>query len=151
MTLRFDASDLGLLREEGEVEIETTAGDQGPTHRAIIWVVVDDRERVLIRSYRVQVRAGSARSRHGRRASFTFGSAACPSVPSSLTMTTGLRPAQRACDENTQAMPPCPGCCASTWRRPWSWSLANAQPRPVAERMRSGSITKISRSMVRIM
>jgi hypothetical protein len=52
MTLRFDASDLDLLREEDEVEIETTAGDQGPTHRAIIWVVVDDRDRVLIRSYR---------------------------------------------------------------------------------------------------
>jgi hypothetical protein len=48
----FDASDLTLLREEDEIEIETAAGEEGPAHRAIIWVVVDDRDRVLIRSYR---------------------------------------------------------------------------------------------------
>jgi hypothetical protein len=52
MTSPFDASDLALLREEDEIEIETAAGGEGPTHRAIIWVVVDDRDRVLIRSYR---------------------------------------------------------------------------------------------------
>jgi hypothetical protein len=52
MTASFDASDLALLREEQEIEIETAAGEEGPTHRTIIWVVVDDRDRVLIRSYR---------------------------------------------------------------------------------------------------
>jgi hypothetical protein len=52
MTALFDPSILALLREEDEIEIETAAGDDGPTHRAIIWVVVDDRDRVLIRSYR---------------------------------------------------------------------------------------------------
>jgi hypothetical protein len=52
MTAPFDASDLALLREEEEIEIETAAGEEGPNHRAIIWVVVDDRDRVLIRSYR---------------------------------------------------------------------------------------------------
>lgn len=52
MTLRFDSSDLAMLRDDEEVEIETSAGEEGPAHRAIIWVVVDDRDRVLIRSYR---------------------------------------------------------------------------------------------------
>lgn len=52
MSPRFETSDLALLREEDEVEIETRAGEKGPTHRTIIWVVVDDRDRVLIRSYR---------------------------------------------------------------------------------------------------
>jgi hypothetical protein len=52
MTVQFDAPDLALLREEDEIEIETAAGDEGPTHRTIIWVVVDDRDRVLVRSYR---------------------------------------------------------------------------------------------------
>lgn len=52
MTLRFDPADVALLRDEEEVEIETTAGEGGPVHRAIIWVVVDGQERVLIRSYR---------------------------------------------------------------------------------------------------
>lgn len=48
----FEASDLDLLRDEDEVEIETSDGEDGPTHRVIIWVVVDDQDRVLIRSYR---------------------------------------------------------------------------------------------------
>jgi hypothetical protein len=51
MNARFEAADLTLLRDEEEVEIETSAGDAGPIHRTIIWVVVDDRDRVLIRSY----------------------------------------------------------------------------------------------------
>ena len=34
MTVRFDASDLALLRAEDEIEIETSAGEEGPTHRA---------------------------------------------------------------------------------------------------------------------
>ena len=52
MSERYDPSDLALLRDEEEVEIETAASDAGPPHRAIIWVVVDDQDRVLIRSYR---------------------------------------------------------------------------------------------------
>jgi len=52
MSERFDSADLALLRDEEEVDIETAASDEGPAHRAIIWVVVDERERVLIRSYR---------------------------------------------------------------------------------------------------
>jgi hypothetical protein len=49
---RFEASELVLLRDEQEIEIETRAEEGAPLHRTIIWVVVDDRERVLIRSYR---------------------------------------------------------------------------------------------------
>lgn len=52
MRPEFDATDLALLGDAEEVEIETSAGQEGPIHRTIIWVVVDDRDRVLIRSYR---------------------------------------------------------------------------------------------------
>ena len=52
MSERFDPADLALLRDEEEVELETAASDEGPEHRAVIWVVVDDQDRVLIRSYR---------------------------------------------------------------------------------------------------
>jgi hypothetical protein len=52
MSSGFDASTLDALRAEEEVEIETLAREDGPTHRTIIWVVVDDQGRVLIRSYR---------------------------------------------------------------------------------------------------
>ena len=51
MTPGFAASDLALLRDEEEVELETSAADDAPLHRAVIWVVVDDHDRVLIRSY----------------------------------------------------------------------------------------------------
>lgn len=52
MSATFAAADLALLRDAVEVEIETAADEGGLAHRAIIWVVVDDRGRVLIRSYR---------------------------------------------------------------------------------------------------
>lgn len=52
MSSAFDRGDLAALREAEEVEIETAASEAGPRHLAIIWVVVDDRDRVLIRSYR---------------------------------------------------------------------------------------------------
>ena len=52
MTTVYEPADLELLRQEREIEIETSASDAGPTHRAVIWVVVDPRDRVLIRSYR---------------------------------------------------------------------------------------------------
>ena len=42
---------LALLRDLKEVDIETTADDAGKTHRAIIWVVVDEGE-VFIRSWK---------------------------------------------------------------------------------------------------
>ena len=40
-----------LLRSEREVTIRTSAHD-GAVHEAIIWVVVDDRDRVLVRSWK---------------------------------------------------------------------------------------------------
>lgn len=52
MSAGFDAAALDALRAEHEVEIETSAGAEGPIHRTIIWVVVDGKGRVLIRSYR---------------------------------------------------------------------------------------------------
>jgi hypothetical protein len=52
MTHPFAQPDLELLRTEDEIEIETWSTDAGPRHRAIIWVVVDDQDRALIRSYR---------------------------------------------------------------------------------------------------
>lgn len=51
MNASFDQPDLDLLRTEEEIEIETWT-EAGASHRAIIWVVVDDEDRVLIRSYR---------------------------------------------------------------------------------------------------
>lgn len=48
----YDLADLAMLGEAEEVEIETAASEADPRHRTIIWVVVDARDRVLIRSYR---------------------------------------------------------------------------------------------------
>jgi hypothetical protein len=52
MNQSFGPSELELLRGEEEVEIETSAGEEGPVHRTIVWVVVDDQDRVFVRSYR---------------------------------------------------------------------------------------------------
>jgi hypothetical protein len=41
-----------LLRATREVRIETSAGDEAPVHRTIIWVVVDGAGRVLVRTFR---------------------------------------------------------------------------------------------------
>lgn len=41
-----------MLADAEEVEIETAAHEGAPRHRTIIWVVVDEGRRVLIRSYR---------------------------------------------------------------------------------------------------
>lgn len=62
---RFDEPTLDQLRNEEEIVVETHA--DGAVHRIIIWVVVDDAGRVLIRSvrgasarwYREAVREGS--------------------------------------------------------------------------------------------
>jgi hypothetical protein len=43
---------LGRLRTTGEVRIETRAAPSAPAHRTTIWVVVDDRSRDLVRTYR---------------------------------------------------------------------------------------------------
>lgn len=51
MAPRFDATLLDRLRSELEVEVETRGASEAE-HRAVIWVVVDDRDRVLIRSWR---------------------------------------------------------------------------------------------------
>jgi hypothetical protein len=51
MASPFAADLLDTLRGIEEVEIETSAPD-GTAHRTIIWVVVDDHDRVLIRSFR---------------------------------------------------------------------------------------------------
>jgi hypothetical protein len=52
MSPRYETADLALLRDAEEVEIETWADEAGARHRTVIWVVVDARDRVLIRSYR---------------------------------------------------------------------------------------------------
>jgi len=54
---RFGPDDLQVLAGTKEVEIETTMHEGAPRHRTIIWVVVDDEQRALVRSYR----GGSAR------------------------------------------------------------------------------------------
>lgn len=48
----FDAELLDRLRREIEVEIETRPAAGAPPHRTIIWVVVDEKDRVLVRSFR---------------------------------------------------------------------------------------------------
>ncbi len=48
---RWSPELLALLHDIKEVDIETTADDAGTTHRAIIWVVVDEGE-VFIRSWK---------------------------------------------------------------------------------------------------
>lgn len=48
----FDPDLLERLRSTEEVEIETCAAPGAPVHRTIIWIVVDEQDRVLIRSYR---------------------------------------------------------------------------------------------------
>jgi hypothetical protein len=47
----FDSATLAQLRRRREVTIETSRGNDAPVHSAVIWVVVDDRDRVLIRSW----------------------------------------------------------------------------------------------------
>jgi hypothetical protein len=48
----FPPDVLDRLRMTDEVRIETRAAPDAPSHRVIIWVVVDDRDRVLVRSVR---------------------------------------------------------------------------------------------------
>ena len=50
--MAFGEDTLARLRDMEEVRIETRRAVDGPTHRTIIWVVVDAHGRVLIRSVR---------------------------------------------------------------------------------------------------
>lgn len=52
MTERFGSELLERLRGEIEVDIETRSALNAPPRRTIIWVVVDTKDRVLVRSYR---------------------------------------------------------------------------------------------------
>jgi len=52
MTDRFSSSELELLRGTKEVTIATRAAPDAPLHRAVIWIVVDPTDRVLIRTWR---------------------------------------------------------------------------------------------------
>ena len=54
---RFASDVLEVLARAEEIELETTRHEAAPHHRTTIWVVVDDEQRVLIRS----VDGGSAR------------------------------------------------------------------------------------------
>ena len=49
--MTFSPDMLQRLRDAEEVRIETRRGTEGPIHRTIIWVVVDDHDRVLVRTY----------------------------------------------------------------------------------------------------
>lgn len=53
----FPADVLARWRDAPEVRVETSRGADGPVHRTIVWIVVDDADRALIRS----VRASTAR------------------------------------------------------------------------------------------
>ena len=49
---RFAPDVLGQMRTTKTVRIETRRAPDAPVHRTTIWVIVDDRYRVLIRTYR---------------------------------------------------------------------------------------------------
>ena len=48
----FPPEILDRLRTTEEIVIETRRASAAPAHRTVIWVVVDDRDRVLVRSVR---------------------------------------------------------------------------------------------------
>jgi hypothetical protein len=52
MTDRFSPSDLELLRTAKEISIQTRAAPDAPVHHAVIWIVVDAADRVLIRTWK---------------------------------------------------------------------------------------------------
>ena len=52
MEATFDRLILQQLHAAKEVEIETSAAEGAAIHRTIIWVVVDQRDRALVRSVR---------------------------------------------------------------------------------------------------
>ncbi|MFL5727002.1 MAG: nitroreductase/quinone reductase family protein [Chloroflexota bacterium] len=48
--MSYSSEDLGALADAEEVEIETQA-PEGPSHRTVIWIVVDDGE-AFVRTYK---------------------------------------------------------------------------------------------------
>jgi hypothetical protein len=52
MSGTFDAATLTELRDAGTVRIETSRAPEQPQRSAIIWIVVDGGDRVLVRSVR---------------------------------------------------------------------------------------------------
>ena len=52
MRTSFDRLTLELLRDLEEVDIETRMAEDAPSHRVIIWVMVDDADRIFLRSFR---------------------------------------------------------------------------------------------------
>jgi hypothetical protein len=50
--MRFAPDVLKQMRTRRQVRIETRRAPGAPVHRTIIWVVVDDHDRVLIRTWR---------------------------------------------------------------------------------------------------
>jgi len=52
MAVSFDPAIIARLRAAEEVEIETSAAPGAIRHRTIIWIVVDEHDRVFIRSVR---------------------------------------------------------------------------------------------------
>jgi hypothetical protein len=65
------------LREAGEVHIRTLGTDGAP-HRTIVWVVVDERDRVLVRSYRGPNARWYREATSGRPASLELDGAVLP-------------------------------------------------------------------------
>jgi hypothetical protein len=49
--MSFSPDILDRLRTAREVRIETQRGPEAAVHRTVIWIVVDDRDRVLVRSW----------------------------------------------------------------------------------------------------
>ena len=54
MSAPFPASTLDALRSARTVVVETSGGADRPVHEAVIWIVVDPEDRVLVRSVRGQ-------------------------------------------------------------------------------------------------
>ncbi|MGZ8482222.1 MAG: DUF2255 family protein [Candidatus Limnocylindria bacterium] len=74
----FAADVLHRLRHEIEVEIETHPTGGAPPHRTIIWVVVDAKDRVLIRSYRGAMARWYREATSGTPAALVLGAEVLP-------------------------------------------------------------------------
>jgi len=69
---------LDRLRREIEVDIETRAAADARPHRTTIWVVVDERDRVLVRSYRGATARWYREATTGTPAALVIGDAVLP-------------------------------------------------------------------------
>jgi hypothetical protein len=77
---RFNTDLLERLRQEVQVRIETRPAADAPAHRAIIWVVVDDADRVLVRSYRGATARWYREATSGTRVALVIGDEVVPVV-----------------------------------------------------------------------